>query len=67
VDGNFPTELLPEDTGLIFADAYGAEIVSMAPFEKLAPARRKAMVQKFATHAARRLHRFRDPDAALAF
>jgi hypothetical protein len=67
VDGDFPTELLPEDTGLIFADAYGAEIVSMAPFEKLAPARRKAMVQKFATHAARRLHRFRDPDAALAF
>ena len=32
--------------------------------DKLAPARRKVMVQKFATHAARRLHRLRDPDMA---
>ncbi|MCW8843007.1 MAG: MmcB family DNA repair protein [Rhodobacteraceae bacterium] len=61
VDMAFPTELLPEDTGLIIADAYDAEIVRMAPEDKLAPARRKRMIQKFATDAARRLHRFRDP------
>ena len=43
------------------ADAYDAEIIRMSPEEKLAPARRKKMIQKFATDAARRLHRYRDP------
>lgn len=62
VDEYFPTELLPDDHGLIIADAYAAEIVRMAPEIKLAPARRKVMVQKFAVTAARRLHRLRDPD-----
>jgi len=61
VDGDFPTELLPPETGLIIADAYDAEIIRMGPEEKLAPARRKVMTQKFARHAARRLMRFRDP------
>ena len=61
VDSDFPTELLPDETGLIFADAYDAEIVRMGPESKLAPARRKVMVQKFARHAARRWHAARDP------
>lgn len=61
VDTEFPTDLLPEGTGLIFADAYDAEIIRMAPEDKLAPARRKKMIQKIATDAARRLHRYRDP------
>lgn len=61
VDQDFPTELLPDNTGLIIADAYDAEIVRMAPEEKLAAARRKVLVQKFATHAARRLLALRDP------
>jgi len=61
VDTEFPTDLLPEGTGLIFADAYDAEIIRMAPEDKLAPARRKKMIQKFATDAARRLQHFRDP------
>ena len=61
VDTEFPTDLLPEETGLIMADAYDAEIIRMSPEEKLAPARRKKMIQKFATDAARRLHRYRDP------
>jgi hypothetical protein len=64
VDMEFPTELLPEGTGLIIADAYDAEIIRMAPEAKLAAARRKVMVQKFATHAARRLHALRDPGIA---
>lgn len=64
VDGDFPTELLPADTGLILADGYGAEIIRMAPEDKLAAARRKVMVQKFARHAARRLQGFRDPGVA---
>ena len=61
VDGDFPTELLPEGTGLILADAYDAEIVRMAAETPLAAARRKVVVQKFARHAALRLHGFRDP------
>ena len=52
VPPDFPTELLPNDTGLIIADAYDAEIIRMGPEAKLAPARRKVMVQKFARHAA---------------
>ena len=61
VDEHFPTELLPEETGLIIADAYDAEILRMGPEAKLAPARRKVMVQKFARHAALRWHAARDP------
>lgn len=61
VDSEFPTELLPADTGLILADAYDAEIVRMGPEAKLPPARRKVMVQKFARHAAIRAQVARDP------
>ena len=61
VDDAFPSELLPQDTGLIIADAYDGEIIRMGPEEKLAPARRKVMIQKFARHAARRAHMARDP------
>lgn len=63
VDSDFPTELLPDDCGLIIADAYGGEIIRMAPEAKLAPARRKSVVQCFATTTARRLQSLRDPDA----
>ena len=62
VDADFPTELLPDDSGLILSDAYGAEILRMPEETKLAPARRKAMIQKFGVCAARRLHRLRDPE-----
>lgn len=62
VDGAFPTELLPDDQGLIIADAYSGEILRMAAEAKLPPARRKVMIQKFATTAARRLQTLRDPD-----
>ncbi|OED47148.1 MmcB family DNA repair protein [Leisingera sp. S232] len=61
VDVDFPEELLPDGSGLILADPYDAEIVRMAPEEKLAPARRKKLVQKIAMDAARRLQALRDP------
>lgn len=64
VDTEFPTDLLPDDTGLILADSYGAEIIRMAPEARLPAPRRKVMVQKFAIHAARRLHDLRDPGAS---
>ncbi|RVV99518.1 DNA repair protein MmcB-related protein [Mesobaculum littorinae] len=61
VDAEFPVDLLPEETGLIIADAYDAEILRMGPEDRLAPARRKLMVQKFARHAALRSQAARDP------
>jgi hypothetical protein len=67
VDSEFPIELLPDKTGLILADAYDADIVRMAPLERLVAPRRKVMVQKFATQAARRLQTLRDPDAGSSF
>ncbi len=61
VDADFPVELLPEETGLIVADPYDAEILRMGPASPLAGARRKVMMQKFARHAALRLQGYRDP------
>ncbi len=61
VDTDFPIELLPDDTGLILADGYGAEIVRDAPEVPLAAARRKVITRKFARDAARRLQGWRDP------
>ncbi|MEM1073224.1 MAG: MmcB family DNA repair protein [Pseudomonadota bacterium] len=66
VDENFPTDLLSPESGLIIADAYGAEILRMAEEQKVSPARRKSLVQKFAQTAAQRLHVLRDPDMTLA-
>jgi len=61
VDAAFPTDLLPEGTGLIIADAYDAEILRMGPETKLAAARRKVLTRKFARKAAERLQAYRDP------
>ena len=60
VDGDFPTQLLPEASGLIIADAYDAAILRMGPDTPLPAARRKMMLHKFARHAALRLQAFRD-------
>jgi len=67
VDTDFPTELLPDETGLIIADSYDAEIIRIGPEAKLAPARRKVMIQKFARHAAVRAQSARDPAFVLNF
>ena len=60
VDQDFPTELLPDETGLIIADGYDAEVIRMGPEAKLASARRKQMLLKFARHAAVRAQAARD-------
>ena len=64
VDEDFPTDLLPQDTGLIIADAYDAQVIRMGPENKLPAARRTAVTRRFARHAARRLHLTRDPQAS---
>nr|WP_318272809.1 MmcB family DNA repair protein [Paracoccus saliphilus] len=66
VDGDFPVDLLPEDTGLIRADAFGAEILRMAPENRLAGARRVKVQRDFARAAALRLQGLCDPDAFIA-
>ena len=53
---DLPGDILPPDTGLILADAHGAALEREAPLHRLAPARRKALLLRFATLAAERLH-----------
>lgn len=54
VDPGFPVGLLPKSEGLIFADAFGAAITRPAPVRQMAPARRKAVMLRFARQAALR-------------
>ncbi len=54
VDRQFPYDLLPEDTGLIFADRHDAELVRMGVENRLPAARRKKLLIKFARNAADR-------------
>lgn len=61
VDGNFPTDLLPEDSGLIRADSWGAEIARMAPESRLAPARRSRILRDIARISTSRLLALTDP------
>ncbi len=66
VDETFPTEVLPEGTGLIIADRHDAEVIRMAPEVRLAAARRKVITRKFARASAARLHALRDPEFSLS-
>ena len=61
VGPDFPHEVLPAEAGLIIADRYGGEIVRNAPEHRLAAARRKAMLLRFARVAASRLMTLADP------
>ena len=57
-----PPQIMPEDAGLILADRFGAAILREADKRPLAPATRRAMMLRFATVAADRLHRLVDPE-----
>ena len=61
VDEDFPIALLPADTGLIVACGPDAEMLRDAPAHRLAPGRRRALMQRFAMLAARRLAWAEDP------
>ena len=50
----FPREILPDEPGLIVADAFGGAVLREAPIETLAGARRKALTLAFARLAAMR-------------
>ena len=61
VDEDFPTELIPDECGLIVADGFAAEIVRGSPVARIAGARRKSLVAAFGQLAAGRLNRIEDP------
>ncbi|HEY1934269.1 MAG TPA: MmcB family DNA repair protein [Acetobacteraceae bacterium] len=62
VDTDFPQALLPAQTGLIVAAGIEAELLRDAPAHPVAPARRRAQLQRFALLAAGRLAALEDPD-----
>ena len=59
---DFPQALIPEEIGLIVADAYGGEILRHPPARALAAARRKSLLIDCARLASERLARLHDPD-----
>src|SRR3954469_4788993 len=61
-----PCEIFPKDTGLIVADAFGAQIVCEAPQHKLHASTRKSMMLSFARCAALRLQALADPAGPFA-
>lgn len=61
VDTDFPSGLLPTETGLIVCADREADIVRDPLAVRLAPARRKAMLERFACLAAGRLAALEDP------
>jgi hypothetical protein len=65
VPNEFPALLIPEQCGLIVADAFGAAVLRHGAVTPLAAARRRAVTLRFAMAAAMRLRRQLDPQAGL--
>ncbi|MGG5811086.1 MmcB family DNA repair protein [Falsiroseomonas sp. CW058] len=61
VDLDFPRHLLPEEVGLVVADGPDAVMLRDAPAHPLAPARRRALLHRYAVTAAGRLAALQDP------
>ena len=61
VDGKFPIDILPSETGVIIADAYDASILREAPLNKLPAARRKKITKSIAISACKSLLTHTDP------
>ncbi|GLS18409.1 hypothetical protein GCM10007874_14260 [Labrys miyagiensis] len=67
VGPDFPLTLLPEEAGVMVADAYGGTLLREAPEQKLAAPTRKVMTLHLARLAAARLHQAMDPEGAFGF
>ncbi len=63
VPNEFPSVLIPEECGLIVADAFGAAVLRHGALNPLASARRRALTLRFALAAASRLRRQLEPPA----
>jgi hypothetical protein len=66
VEADFPRALLPVDVGVIVTAAREAALVRAAPVHRMAAARRRALLMRFATLAACRLENLVDPVDAFA-
>jgi hypothetical protein len=64
VDLDFPQHLLPDDIGLIVAEDREAALLRDAPEHRLAPARRRSLLHRYAMLAAGRLAALADPAGA---
>jgi hypothetical protein len=62
VPNDFPALLIPEECGLIVADAFGAAVLRHGALMPLPAARRRALTLRFARRAATRLRRQLDPE-----
>ena len=62
VANGFPVEILPEECGIIIADAYNAAILKKAPVQTLNSTRRRVQQIRYAKTAADRLQRVHDPN-----
>ena len=63
VANGFPKTLIPEDCGLMVADAFGAALLRDGTATPLGAARRRALTLRFGRIASRRLQRFIDAAA----
>jgi hypothetical protein len=61
VDIDFPLEILPPETGLIVVADHTAELIREAPGHRLPPARRAALLRRWALLAGSRLAVLEDP------
>jgi hypothetical protein len=66
VPNEFPSILIPEECGLIVADAFGAAVLRHGALSPLAAGRRRALTLRFGRAAASRLRRHLDPEAGWA-
>jgi hypothetical protein len=64
VASGFPTVLIPQECGLMVADAFGAAVLRDGGTIPLSPGRRRALTLRFARIAAARLRRSFDPDVS---
>jgi hypothetical protein len=65
VASGFPAALIPEDCGLMVADAFGAAVLREGRAIPVGAARRRAVTLRFARVAGVRLRRALDPEAGL--
>lgn len=64
---DFPMDLLPDDTGILVADDFDAQILRDAPINKMAAARRKALTLRIARTSMERLSHVVDPSPTKRF
>ncbi|MFP6713354.1 MAG: MmcB family DNA repair protein [Rhodospirillales bacterium] len=62
VANGFPLEILPDECGIMIADAYNAAVIRESQTRKLNAARRRTQIVRFAKTAADRLHLWNDPN-----